>query len=184
MKEVGQEMKNASRACRALIPGSFDPVTLGHLDVIRRAAAMFDEVVVAVMTNDMRAYVADAAVKNYLFTMEERQQLVALACRELKNVWVIASTARLIDLFDAVDASVIVKGVRNEADYLYEQKHALWNRGHNPRAETVYLPADEKYDAVSSTRVREAIARGEVPDALLPAAVAAEIAEILKGREA
>ena len=172
-----------TRACRALIPGSFDPVTLGHVDVIRRAAAMFDEVVVAVMTNDMRAYVADAAVKTYLFSMEDRQRLVALACAELPNVWVIASTARLIDLFDAVDASVIVKGVRNQTDYLYEQKHALWNRGHNPRAETVYLPADEQYDAVSSTRVRAAIEQGEPLDGLVPPAVAAEIAALLDRRE-
>ena len=173
-----------SRACRALIPGSFDPVTLGHLDVIRRASAMFDEVVVAVMTNDMRAYDAKAVSKTYLFSMEERQRLVALGCQDLTNVWVVSSTARLIDLFDAVDASVIVKGVRNEVDYLYEQKHALWNRGHNPRAETVYLPADERYDDISSTRVRAAIERGAALDDLVPAAVAAEIADILKGREA
>jgi pantetheine-phosphate adenylyltransferase len=172
-----------TRACRALIPGSFDPVTLGHVDVIRRAAAMFDEVVVAVMTNDMRAYVADATAKTYLFSMEDRQHLVALACEDLPNVWVVASTARLIDLFDAVDASVIVKGVRNQTDYLYEQKHALWNRGHNPRAETVYLPADERYDDISSTRVRAAIERGEPLDELVPPAVAAEIAVLLGGGE-
>lgn len=181
MAEQKEQIK--SRACRALIPGSFDPVTLGHLDVIARAAAMFDEVVVAVMTNDMRAYVADAAVKKYLFSMEERKQLVALACEELKNVWVISSGARLIDLFDAVDASVIVKGIRNEGDYLYEQKHALWNRGHNPRAETVYLPADERFDDISSTRVREAIERGESLDALLPPTVAHAVAKILSERE-
>lgn len=172
-----------SRACRALIPGSFDPVTLGHLDVITRAAAMFDEVVVAVMTNDMRAYDAGAAVKKYLFSMEERQHLTALACEGMKNVWVISSNARLIDLFDTVDASVIVKGIRNETDYLYEQKHALWNRGHNPRAETVYLPADERFDDISSTRVREAIARGETTEGLLPTSVAQEIARILAERE-
>ncbi len=181
MTDAKNEIK--SRACRALIPGSFDPITLGHLDVITRAAAMFDEVVVAVMTNDMRAYVADAAVKKYLFTMEQRQQLVAQACEGLKNVWVIASTSRLIDLFDAVDASVIVKGVRNESDYLYEQKHALWNRGHNPRAETVYLPADEKFDTVSSTRVREMIERGESLDTLVPPSVAQTIAQMLAERE-
>lgn len=181
-------MKQAStsetRVRRALLPGSFDPVTLGHMDVIRRAAAMFDEVVVAVMTNDMRQYVATAAVKQYLFSMEERKQLLSLACEGLPNVWVIASTARLIDLFDAVDATVIVKGVRNEQDYLYEQKHALWNRAHNPRAETVYLPADEQFDAVSSTRVREAIERGESLCTLVPDTVAAAIADILAEREA
>ena len=176
--------KTSGRCSRALIPGSYDPVTVGHMDVIRRAAAMFDEVVVAVMTNDMRAYVADAAVKQYLFTMEQRQQLLALACEGLSNVWVIASTARLIDLFDAVDASVIVKGVRNQTDYLYEQKHALWNRGHNPRAETVYLPADERYDDISSTRVRAAIEHGESLEGLVPPEVARAIDELLTQGEA
>ena len=175
--------KIKSRACRALIPGSFDPITLGHLDVIKRAAAMFDEVVVAVMTNDMRSYVANAAVKEYLFSMEERQRLAALACEGLDNVWVIASSARLIDLFDTVDASVIVKGVRNQTDYLYEQKHALWNRGHNPRAETVYLPADAGFDAISSTRVREAIGKGEPLGGLVPPRVADAIAQMLSERE-
>ena len=182
MKDTAK--KTGSRCCRALIPGSFDPVTVGHLDVIRRASQMFDEVIVAVMTNDMRAYVADAAVKQYMFTMEQRQQLTALACEELPNVWVIASTARLIDLFDAVDASVIVKGVRNQTDYLYEQKHALWNRGHNPRAETVYLPADEQYGDISSTRVRTAIEQGEDLSGLLPERVAAAIAEMRAKGEA
>lgn len=165
-----------ARTRRALIPGSFDPITVGHLDVIRRAAAMFDEVIVAVMTNDMRAYVPGAAVKQYLFSMERRREMVAAACRGLDNVWVVSSTDRLIDLFDAVDASVIVKGVRNETDYLYEQKHALWNRSHNPRAETVYLPADESLGDVSSTRVRRAIEAGEPTDALLPPEVSALIA--------
>ena len=179
-----QTQRNTGRVRRALIPGSFDPITNGHVDVIRRAAAMFDEVVVAVMTNDMRVYVADAPVKHYMFTMEQRQQLVALACQELENVWVIASTARLIDLFDAVDASVIVKGIRNETDYLYEQKHALWNRGHNPRAETLYLPADPTYDTVSSTRVRAAIQNGEPLDDLLPACVAAHVAALVAAGEA
>ena len=167
---------------KALIPGSFDPITNGHVDVIRRAAAMFDEVVVAVMTNDMRAYVADAPVKHYMFTMEQRQQLVALACQELENVWVIASTARLIDLFDAVDASVIVKGIRNETDYLYEQKHALWNRGHNPRAETLYLPCDDALSEISSTAVRALIEQGKTPEGLVADAALAKLVEWGKAR--
>ena len=174
-------MQAKTRACRALIPGSYDPVTVGHMDVIRRAAARFDEVIVAVMTNDMRAYVPGAAVKQYLFTMEQRQQLVAAACADLENVWVISSSDRLIDLFDAVDASVIVKGVRSETDYLYEQKHALWNRGHNPRAETVYLPADERLDDVSSTRVRRAIEAGEPLEGLVPAQALALMTAFLQG---
>ena len=176
----GTSNTSKSRACRALIPGSFDPVTLGHLDVIRRASTMFDEVVVAVMTNDMRAYVADAKVKQYMFSMEERTELARLACAEFSNVQVVSSSGRLIDLVDEVGADIIIKGVRNEADYAYEQQHALYNRAHNPRAETLYLPADPAYDHISSTLVRQCIADGQAIDNLMPAAVAARIGQMGK----
>ena len=156
----------------ALLPGSYDPITIGHMDVIRRAAAVFDCVVVAVMTNDMRAYVADAKVKEYMFSMDERAEMARLACENLPNVQVISSTARLIDLVDELHADVIVKGVRNETDYAYEQKHALYNRAHNPRAETLYLPADPVYNHISSTLVRERIQAGKDTADILPAAVA------------
>lgn len=170
-------MSNPMKATVALLPGSYDPITVGHMDVIRRAAALFDRVTVAVMTNDMRAYVADAKVKEYMFSMEERTEMASLACKDLDNVQVISSTARLIDLVDELGADVIVKGVRNEADYAYEQKHALYNRAHNPRAETLYLPADPSFDHVSSTLVREKLAAGASTEGILPAEVAAYIRE-------
>lgn len=155
----------------ALIPGSYNPITLGHLDVIARAAAIFDRVVVAVMTNDMHKYVAGVAPKHYLFNEEERLTMTRLACAHLQNVEVMSAGGMLIDLVDRVEADVIVKGVRNRADFDYEQEHALWNRAHNPRAETVYLPADPAFDGISSTLVRERLAAGESLEALLPEAV-------------
>ena len=170
-------MSNPMKATVALLPGSYDPITVGHMDVIRRAAALFDRVTVAVMTNDMRAYVADAKVKTYMFSMDERTDMARRACEDLPNVTVISSTARLIDLVDELGADVIVKGVRNEVDYAYEQQHALYNRAHNPRAETLYLPADPAYDHISSTLVREKIAAGESTEDILPAKVAAYIRE-------
>ena len=165
-------MSNDIKATLALLPGSYDPITTGHMDVIRRAAALFDSVVVAVMTNDMRAYVADAKVKEYMFSMEERTEMARLACREFPNVQVISSTARLIDLVDELGADVIVKGVRDETDYAYEQQHALYNRAHNPKAETLYLPADPAFDHISSTLVRERITAGESTEGILPLDVA------------
>lgn len=173
-------MNNQTKATVALLPGSYDPITVGHMDVIRRAAALFDRVYVAVMTNDMRAYVADAKVKQYMFSMEERTELARLACAEFSNVQVVSSSGRLIDLVDEVGADIIIKGVRNEADYAYEQQHALYNRAHNPRAETLYLPADPAYDHISSTLVRQCIEAGQSIETLVPAAVAARIEQMGK----
>ncbi|MBR2620879.1 MAG: pantetheine-phosphate adenylyltransferase [Clostridia bacterium] len=173
-------MNNQTKATVALLPGSYDPITVGHMDVIRRAAALFDRVYVAVMTNDMRAYVADAKVKQYMFSMEERTELARLACAEFSNVQVVSSSGRLIDLVDEVGADIIIKGVRNEADYAYEQQHALYNRAHNPRAETLYLPADPAYDHISSTLVRQCIEAGQSIEPLVPAAVAARIGQMGK----
>ena len=155
----------------ALIPGSYDPITLGHLDVISRAAARFDRVVVAVMTNDMRKYVQDALVKQYMFDQDERAAMVKAACAHLPNVEVISAGGMLIDLFDRVGADWIIKGVRSAVDFEYEQKHALYNRAHNPRAETLYMPADPAFDGLSSTLVRGKIACGESLEDCLPPAV-------------
>jgi pantetheine-phosphate adenylyltransferase len=168
-------MSNNVKATVALLPGSYDPITVGHMDVIRRAATLFDRVVVAVMTNDMQAYVAGAKAKMYMFSMDERTEMVRLASVDLPNVQVISSRAKLIDLVDELKADVIVKGIRNAADYAYEQQHALYNRAHNSRAETLYLPADPAFDHVSSTLERQRIADGQAIDDLVPAAVAAYI---------
>lgn len=156
---------------RALIPGSFDPITLGHLDIITRAAARFDRVTVAVMTNDMQKYVQGAPVKSYLFDLTERRDLAAVACAHLSNVEIITAGGMLIDLFDAIGADFIIKGVRSTADFEYEQKHALYNRAHNPRAETLYMPADPAFDGISSTLAREKLRRGEPLDGILPVPV-------------
>ena len=161
----------------ALIPGSFDPITLGHLDVITRASARFERVVVAVMTNDMRKYVQNALVKQYMFDQEERTALARAACAHLPNVEVISAGGMLIDLFDRVGADWIIKGVRSAADFEYEQKHALYNRAHNPRAETLYMPADPAFDGLSSTLVRERIRKGESLSGYLPEAVIRWLAE-------
>lgn len=155
----------------ALIPGSFDPITVGHLDVISRAAAHFDRVIVAVMNNDMQKYVQGATVKAYRFTIEERLAMAQAACDHLPNVEVITAGGMLIDLVDHMGADFIIKGVRNAVDFEYEQKHALYNRAHNPRAETLYMPADPAYDGISSTLARARLERAESLEGILPEAV-------------
>ncbi len=151
----------------AIVPGSFDPITEGHLDIITRAAESYCEVVVAVMNND---------AKTYLFSMEERGKMAELATAALPSVRVVCDSGMLVDLFDRLDADVIVKGVRNEADRAYELEMAAYNKNKNPRAETVLLEASADKIHLSSTLVRKSLAEGKLPEAGLPRAVAVYLA--------
>ena len=165
---------------RAIIPGSFDPMTLGHKQVIAAAAEIFDEVVVLVMHNDMTKYVKDAKVKEYAFDTDARVHIARLTCADIPGVRVETRGGLLIDAFDEFEGSAIVKGIRNEQDFAYEQIHAAWNLAHNPRAHTLYLPAYPAYAHVSSTLARERLAKGEnLSDILAPEA----LAWILKNQE-
>lgn len=132
----------------AVVPGSFDPLTLGHRDVIVRCAALFDRVVVGVLINP---------AKQGMFTMEERVHIARLSLADVPNVTVESDTGYLTDFAERMGASVIVKGVRTTADFEYEQEMAHFNRRRNPRIETLYLPAETALTDISSTRVREAL---------------------------
>lgn len=147
----------------AVIPGSFDPMTVGHLDIVKRALALYDEVVVAVMINDQ---------KTYDYTLEQRVKMAELTVKGLDRVRVVGSEGLLIDLFDELRADVIVKGIRNEEDRAYEEKMAAWNLEHNPRAATIFLQAADDFEQIHSTKVRELIRAGENPDSFLAPAVA------------
>ena len=142
----------------AIVPGSYDPITLGHLDVIIRAAKTYDEVVVAVMNN---------AEKTYMFDMCERAKMAELATGDMPRVRVVADDGMLVDLFDRLGATVIVKGVRNEKDLAYEQEMAAYNLAKNSRARTVFYEADPSFGDLSSTVVRELLKNGKRPDGLL-----------------
>ena len=136
----------------AIVPGSFDPMTLGHLELIRTVAKRYDEVVVAVMVNRS---------KKYLFDMETRLSIAEETVKEFSNVRVIAESGMLIDLFDRLGADAVCKGYRNQTDYDYETEMASWNKAHNPRFHTVLYPATAQYSTISSTQVRELLARGD-----------------------
>ena len=148
----------------AIVPGSFDPMTLGHLDLIREAARRYDEVVVAVMINDQ---------KRYLFDMETRVEIARRTVEALPNVRVISDSGMLIDLFDRLSADAVCKGVRNKTDYEYEMKMAEWNQAHNPRFRTELIESSGVHATLSSTEVREMLRRGKRPDgAIHPTALA------------
>ncbi|MBQ9803053.1 MAG: pantetheine-phosphate adenylyltransferase [Clostridia bacterium] len=151
----------------AIVPGSFDPITEGHLNIVKRALTLYDEVVVAVMNN---------AAKTYMFDMDARAEMARRAVAGLNGVRVVADSGMLVDLFDRIGAEAIVKGVRNGEDLIYEQEMADYNLAHNPRAKTVLLEADASLDSLSSTRVREHILQGKIP-AGLPDGVLAYLSE-------
>jgi pantetheine-phosphate adenylyltransferase len=136
-------------AMRAVCPGSFDPVTLGHVDVVRRAAAMFDEVVVAVAVNP---------AKQGLFSVDERRELIAGAVGDLDHVTTAAFSGLLVDWCREQGIGVIAKGLRSDSDYAYELPMAQMNR-HLTGVDTVFLTADPAHTFVSSSLVKE-VARG------------------------
>ena len=131
---------------RCVCPGSYDPVTLGHADVIRRAAALYDEVVVAILHNP---------AKHGTFTPDERRDLILDACGDLANVRVeLFANRLLVDVCRDVGATAIVKGLRGGTDFAYELPMALMNR-HLTGVETVFLPGDPRFEHISSSLVKE-----------------------------
>jgi pantetheine-phosphate adenylyltransferase len=143
---------------RVILPGSYDPVTLGHLDLIRRAAALYDEVYAVVFQNPE---------KTYTFSLEDRVRMLILATDELDNVLVSYSTGLVIDYMRDHGIQKIVKGVRNEADRQYEDVQAEWNLTHGGYP-TEYLEASPTLQEVSSTAVRERLASSAPLDGLVP----------------
>ncbi|WP_406830082.1 pantetheine-phosphate adenylyltransferase [Pedococcus sp. KACC 23699] len=136
---------------RAVCPGSYDPVTLGHVDVIRRAAALHDEVVVAVLHNP---------AKQGVFTPDERRELIEDAVGDLAGVRVeVFAGQLLVDVCKAVGADVVVKGLRSGTDFAYELPMALMNR-HLTGLETVFLPGEPSFGHVSSSLVKEVVRYG------------------------
>lgn len=134
---------------RAVCPGSYDPVTLGHVDVITRAAALFDEVIVAVAVNP---------AKQGLFTVDERLELLDGVLGGLANVRVDSFSGLVVDYCRAEGAGTLVKGLRSEADYAFELPMAQMNR-HLTGVDTAFLATDPRWGYVSSSLVKE-VARG------------------------
>ena len=152
----------------AIIPGSFDPITLGHLNIIRRAAQIFDRVVVCVMKN---------SAKNYLFTTPERIRLVEKVVARLSNVEVATTDLLLAEYAKQYEGAVIVKGLRAVSDFDYEFQIALINKKMNPELDTLFLTSSEKYTFLSSTAVKEMAAYGADLSEFAPSEIIDEIIE-------
>jgi pantetheine-phosphate adenylyltransferase len=147
---------------RVVYPGSFDPVTNGHIDLIQRSAALFDKLIVAVLKNDEKAP---------LFTVEERVEMLREAVRDLKNVSVTSFEGLLVDLAEQIGASVIVRGIRAISDYEYELQMALMNRRLSNKVETVFMLPAESYSFLSSKLVKEIARLGGSIRGFVPADV-------------
>jgi len=151
----------------ALVPGSFDPPTKGHVDVIDRCASLFDRVVVAVANNPS---------KNPLFTAEERVALLEKCCEKWPNVIVASFDGLLVEFVRATGSDVIVKGLRVITDFEYELQLAQMNR-HLSGTVTLFVPTNPEYGYLSSSLVKEVAAFGGSVDSLVPPCVAAALKE-------
>ena len=147
----------------AIYPGSFDPVTNGHLDVIKRASRIFDKVYVAVLTN---------SAKHPMFTIQERIDMIRQVTEEYANVEADAFSGLLVDYMEQVGANVIIKGLRAVSDFEYEFQMALMNHKLKREVETLFMMTSARYQYLSSSIVKEVAQYGGnmaglVPDALV-----------------
>ena len=147
---------------KALISGSFDPVTLGHVDIILRASALFEETHVVIFHN---------ASKQYMFTKEQRLELLRLACADIPNVTVALSDSMPALYCSENGIDVLVRGIRNESDFSYEYALDAVNRSLAPQLQTVFLPARPELAHISSSAAREMIRYRRAEALYLPAAV-------------
>ena len=154
----------------AICPGSFDPVTLGHLDIIRRASDMFDKVIVAVLCNSK---------KNPSFTVEERMAMIRKVTGDIPNLEIATFDGLLADYAKIVGATVLVKGLRAVTDFEYEFQMALANRKLNPNLETVFITTRAENMYLASSLVKEIARNGGNIDDFVPAALRQEIQDRL-----
>ncbi len=160
---------------RAIYPGSFDPVTNGHLDIIERGCKLFDEIIIAILVNPN---------KHPMFTIEERREML----EEVLSGTAHGGCRLLVEDFQGLlvqyaverEADAIVRGIRAISDYEYELQMALMNRRLEPRIETVFMMPAEAYSYVSSRLVKEVFQLGAAIDGLVPASVEARMREKLK----
>ncbi|MBL0388845.1 pantetheine-phosphate adenylyltransferase [Tumebacillus sp. ITR2] len=146
----------------AIYPGSFDPLTLGHLDIVERSSKIFDKLIVAVMVNPH---------KNPLFTEDERKELIREAVKHLPNVEVDSSPLLLVNYAQRMGASAIIKGLRFVSDFETELQMAALNRQMYETAETLFMPTSQKHSFLSSSIVKEIARHGGPVTELVPAHV-------------
>jgi pantetheine-phosphate adenylyltransferase len=144
---------------KAAFPGSFDPPTLGHVNIIQRLVSIFDEITVIVAENRL---------KKYLFSAEERLGLVSELVKPWKNVSVGLCTGLIVDFLKERDIPVLIRGVRGEGDFSYEFELSMMNKALNPGIETIFLTTDPRYFVIRSSAIKELASFGGDTSAMVP----------------
>jgi pantetheine-phosphate adenylyltransferase len=152
---------------KAIYPGTFDPLTNGHLDLIARGAKIFDHLVVAILRNES---------KNPLFSVQERVEMISAATKSFDNVSVATFDGLLVDFAKQQNAKALLRGIRAISDYEYELQMALMNRRLSGELETVFMMPAEKYSYVSSRLIKNVFRLGGSVDGLVPPMVAERLA--------
>ena len=147
---------------KAIFPGSFDPLTMGHMNVIERACKIFDEVIVIILEN---------SEKRALFDLEERLHMIKSACAHLSKVSVMSADTLTVEAAKTLGANVIIRGVRSIKDFEYEKDIASVNHHLDQSIETILLYTDERYGFVSSSVIKELLKYGKDINGLVPGAV-------------
>lgn len=146
----------------AIFPGSFDPITKGHQDIIERALPLFDKIIIAIGKN---------SAKKYHFNLEERTQFIKLTFNNNPKIEVISYTGLTIDFCKSVNANYILRGIRNSADYMYENSIAQMNKAMDNDIETIFMPTIPELAAINSTIVRDILINGGNVEQFVPAAI-------------
>ena len=158
----------------AIYPGSFDPITLGHLDIIERAAKMFDKLIVAVLVNRS---------KSPLFSADERVKMIKMVTGHIENIEVVSFDGLSVDFAESMGAKVIVRGLRAVTDFEYELQMAQTNRAMRHEIDTIFLTTDLRYAYLSSSIVKEVASYGGQIGLFLPPAIVPLIETRIRERE-
>lgn len=156
---------------KAVYPGTFDPVTNGHLDVIKRGSIIFDTLIVSVGRNPL---------KETLFSVQERMEMIRDNIKDLKNVTVDCFDGMLVDYLEKQQTSIILRGIRTVSDFESEFQRALTNRALNKAVETVFVMTSEQYSFLNSTLIREAVSLGGNVSQFVPSDVERRLKEKFK----
>jgi pantetheine-phosphate adenylyltransferase len=160
---------------KVLLPGTYDPPTNGHLNILRRASRLFDAVQVVIAVNPGKAY---------LFSADERLAMMTELAQGLPNVTVSTWNGLIVDFADRIGVHVIVRGVRALSDFDYEFELSLMNRSLNPRVETVFLPTDQSYAVIRSSAIKDIAGFGGDISGMVPPNVARALYDKLREKRA